>query len=69
VVNPHLVNWDTVCSPIKYGGLGVRKIVPFNKALLGKWLWCFGREELRLWRRTIATKYGVNEGGWSTKTS
>uniref|UniRef100_A0A2N9I472 Reverse transcriptase domain-containing protein n=1 Tax=Fagus sylvatica TaxID=28930 RepID=A0A2N9I472_FAGSY len=67
VVNPHLVNWDTVCSPITYGGLGVRKIVPFNKALLGKWLWRFGVEETRLWRRAIATKYGVNEGGWSTR--
>ena len=67
MANPHLVNWDTVCSPINYGGLGVRKIVTFNKALLGKWLWRFGMEESHLWRRVIATKYGVNEGGWSTK--
>jgi hypothetical protein len=67
VVSPHLVNWDTVCSPVAYGGLGVRKLVPFNKALLGKWLWRFGMEESCLWRRAIATKYGVNEGGWSTK--
>ena len=67
LANPHLVNWDTVCSPINYGGLGVRKIVTFNKALLGKWLWQFGMEETHLWRRVIATKYGVSEGGWSTK--
>ena len=63
VANPHLVNWDTVCSPITYGGLGVRKIVTFNKALLGKWLSSFRMEETHLWRRAIATKYGVNEGG------
>ena len=31
-----LVKWDTVCSPIVKGGLGVRKLVPFNRALLGK---------------------------------
>ena len=66
-VNHHLVNWDIVCFPINYGGLGVRKLVVFNEVLLGKWLWRFGIEESKLWRRVIATKYGVNSGGWSTK--
>jgi hypothetical protein len=63
------VNWDIAYSPIVYGGLGVRKIAVFNKALLGKWLWRFGIEESHLWRRVIATKYGINSGGWSTKST
>jgi hypothetical protein len=33
----HLVNWHRVCSPIKAGGLGVRNVINFNQALLGKW--------------------------------
>uniref|UniRef100_A0A2N9ENJ5 Reverse transcriptase domain-containing protein n=1 Tax=Fagus sylvatica TaxID=28930 RepID=A0A2N9ENJ5_FAGSY len=37
VFKNHLVNWDVVCSPVKNGGLGVRKLVDFNKALLGGW--------------------------------
>ena len=31
-----LVAGDKVCSPIEVGGLGDRRIVCFNQALLGK---------------------------------
>uniref|UniRef100_A0A2N9FB34 Alpha-N-acetylglucosaminidase tim-barrel domain-containing protein n=2 Tax=Fagus sylvatica TaxID=28930 RepID=A0A2N9FB34_FAGSY len=61
-----LVKWDTICSPIADGGLGVRKLVPFNRALLGKWLWRFGEEGDRLWKRVLIARYGAVCGGWST---
>ena len=32
----HLVGWDKVYAPISNGGLGIRKLTTFNKALLGK---------------------------------
>jgi hypothetical protein len=60
----HLVAWDKVCSPIPQGGLGVRHLIPFNRALLGKWLWRFGLEEMHLWRRVVVAKYGLGRGGW-----
>ena len=63
----HLVGWDKVCAPLKNDGLGVRKLTTFNKALLGKWLWRFGIEETRLWRRVIALKFGEEWGGWTSK--
>jgi len=35
----HLVNWKMICVPIQQGGLGIRDVVLFNRAFLGK---CFG---------------------------
>ncbi|KAB1210543.1 hypothetical protein CJ030_MR6G010839 [Morella rubra] len=34
----HLLKWDKVCCPIRNGGLAIRRLTTFNKALLGKWL-------------------------------
>ena len=31
-----LVAWDKVCLPKKNGGLGIRKLIHLNKALLAK---------------------------------
>uniref|UniRef100_A0A2N9G1G0 Reverse transcriptase domain-containing protein n=1 Tax=Fagus sylvatica TaxID=28930 RepID=A0A2N9G1G0_FAGSY len=45
------------------GGLGVRHLIPFNRALLGKWLWRFGMEESQLWRLVVVANYGVGRGG------
>ena len=58
----HLVGWDKFCTHIANGGFGIRKITTFNKALLGKWLWQFGKEEDWLWRRVVVSKYGEEWG-------
>jgi hypothetical protein len=34
--NLHLIKWKTFCSRIARGGLGVKNLTLFNKALLGK---------------------------------
>jgi hypothetical protein len=56
-----------VCTPLDQGGLGIRELLPFTKAFLGKWLWRFGVEDSNLWRHVVAVKYGVEGGGWHTK--
>ena len=62
-----LVAWEKVSLPRELGGLGIRKLVPFNQALLGKWLWRYGHETSHLWQRVIAMKYGERKGGWCTR--
>ncbi|RVW53160.1 LINE-1 reverse transcriptase-like [Vitis vinifera] len=63
----HLVNWEVVCTEKEKGGLGLRKLVPLNKALLGKWIWRFACEKENLWKQVLLAKYGQEGFGWMTK--
>ena len=60
----HLVNWQQVCAPLQHGGLGIRNLTVFNKALLGKWLWRYWSDNEALWCRLVDSKYGSQWGGW-----
>ena len=62
----HLVNWKTVCSEKKKGGLGLRRFSILNKALMRKWCWRFANERESLWRKVIRSKFGEDYGGWSS---
>ena len=64
----HLVKWDIVCSSKVKGGLGIRSLLNFNKALLGKWNWRFSMEENSVWRNIMSLKYGMEDGGWFSNT-
>jgi hypothetical protein len=63
----HLVSWVKVCTPISKGGLGIRNLVLFNHALLGKWLWRFGMERDAWWRVAVDSKFGSLCGGWCSR--
>ena len=38
-----------------------------NRALLGKWVWRFTKDENSIWKDVIRLKYHTEEGGWFTK--
>ena len=59
-----LVSWDVICQPRHNGGLGIRRLVTFNRALLGKLLWRFAVEGESFWRCAIMAKYGVTSCSW-----
>jgi hypothetical protein len=63
----HLVNCSKVCMTMEAGGLGVRNLIQFNWALLGKWLWRFANEGTAWWRKLVEAKYDVMRGGWCSK--
>lgn len=64
----HLVNLSMVCSPIQFGGLGIRNLRCFNEFLLGKWLWRFGTGGETFWRRVIGVKHESEGGAWCSKS-
>ena len=63
----HLVSWNQICHPLRAGGLGIRNIHKFNKALLRKWLWRYTTESETLWYKIIKDKYEYQPGGWCSK--
>jgi hypothetical protein len=62
-----LLVWNQVCRLLRAGGLGIRDVLKFNKALLGKWLWRYATEREALWYKVIKEKYEEQNGGWCSK--
>ncbi|KAL6516895.1 hypothetical protein OROHE_018183 [Orobanche hederae] len=56
------VKWGIICKSKEEGGLGVKDLGLFNKALLGKWAWRFLNERECLWVRVVESRYGREWG-------
>ena len=57
-----LVNWRTVITPKKFGGLGVRDPACVNISLLGKLVWQLFHCQDKPWVALLRAKYMRNEG-------
>lgn len=45
-----MVNWKTVCSPKKFGGLGIKDLTMFGRALRLRWPWFAWDSAERPWK-------------------
>lgn len=63
----HLARWDLVCQPKSLGGLGIKKTVKMNQALLAKASWRMTQKEDGLWCRVLEQKYLKNDSIWNTE--
>ncbi|XP_047339811.1 uncharacterized protein LOC124943328 [Impatiens glandulifera] len=59
--------WDKVKKFKDQGGLGIRNLISFNKALLSKWCSRYSSEPTSLWATMIKCKYGNDWYGWFSK--
>ena len=55
-INP--ANWNLVCTPKDFGGLGVMDLAVFNQALLIKWYWQWTRPQNTLWKPIMQINIG-----------
>lgn len=55
------ISWVAICQSKELGGLGLGFIGWRNKALLLKWAWRFGVERSSLWRKTLVSKYNLDD--------
>jgi hypothetical protein len=63
----HLVNCNNVCTLLNLGGLGIRCLLTFNQAMLGKWLYGSILWREAFWQQVMDKKYGSLASGRCSK--
>ena len=53
----HLLNWNKICYPKSWGGLGLKKFILMNQAMLAKQYWRISQNPTSLVARTFKAKY------------
>lgn len=64
-----LIAWHNVCQHKENGGLGIRDLGLFNKALMLKIVWQVAANEDKLWVQIMRAKYFPRGGFWGVKNS
>ncbi|KAJ9536330.1 hypothetical protein OSB04_un000493 [Centaurea solstitialis] len=59
------LSWDVVCQPIDKGGLGIRRLATWNRAMIAKHLWDITSDRQTLWVRWIKWHYLHGGSVWT----
>ncbi|KAE8695714.1 hypothetical protein F3Y22_tig00110694pilonHSYRG00408 [Hibiscus syriacus] len=62
----HLVSWEDVCKPKKFGGLGLRTMAKHNSVILQKTTWRLLTQPDSLWVKALKARYGIQGNGKDT---
>uniref|UniRef100_A0A2N9HPK1 Reverse transcriptase domain-containing protein n=1 Tax=Fagus sylvatica TaxID=28930 RepID=A0A2N9HPK1_FAGSY len=65
----YLKAWDSICTPKSVGGLGIRRSIDMNKALLAKMGWSVAIREDKMWVKFVIAKYLKGKSFWIAKKS
>ena len=61
---PGQVAWEEVCTPKKYGGLGIQKICQWNVAAVGKYVWDITLKKDSLFVKWVNSVYLNGQEWW-----
>ncbi|KAL2933787.1 hypothetical protein RDABS01_016906 [Bienertia sinuspersici] len=59
------VSWEEVCIPKQEGGLGVRNLLHWNTAAVGKHVWAIAQKKDNMWVRWVHSVY-IKDQDWNT---
>ena len=62
------VAWDVVCSPTNEGGLGVKSLLIWNKALMARHIWILITDDSSLWSSWIKVNFLRGNSFWTVST-
>lgn len=60
----HMVSWERITVKKENGGLGIKRLIHQNLALLAKWCWRFSSDKNSLWVKVIRGKYNLDRRSW-----
>ncbi|KAJ9536655.1 hypothetical protein OSB04_un000128 [Centaurea solstitialis] len=60
------LSWDVVCRPLEKGGLGIRRLGIWNRAMVTKHLWDILSDRSTLWVQWVRCHYLQGNSLWST---
>ncbi|KAJ8422631.1 hypothetical protein Cgig2_001140 [Carnegiea gigantea] len=66
---PPPISWDTVCTPKKYGGSGLKNLNAWNKACIAKLVWSVAMKKDMMWVKWVHEKYLKQHEWWSYQAS
>ena len=59
-----LIAWENTCTPRKYGGLGLKNFIAWNKARIAKLIWSIAQKKDILWVKWVHERY-LKQQDWS----